>query len=139
MPNIDKINDYLQYDDPFVINYINSHSDSDCKAIKNREHIRAVYSTVDMPEEKDKQLCVSIQEELKKNGIWSYTDYAGKSWYNRSHEPIMIIDEKKNMKPITQVSSLVSNGFKIMERQVIYTNQSDNQNAKDIISKVLCG
>jgi len=138
LPPPNRIDDYLEIDDYKMLHEIRLRkSDYNCRCIIERNHMRDIYSSSDTPSlkaEKDMEKKLKI---LQNNSMWCYMDRSSNLWYRlntkgEESKEIMIIDDNKNVKPLSEYSNVVKNLGEIQKMR-IYVKPNDRDKAKRLI------
>ena len=140
LPPPQQIDEFLQMDDFYAWDLLkkNSHN-PDARAILERNHIRRVFSTSEIQDEKEASLFEEKKEILKNRQIWYHIDKAKSVWYKMNEEKgdnkeIMIIDTPKGgPKPLSAYSRIAKNIGTINQLR-IYVKPEDRDTAKEILS-----
>ena len=126
---------YLRWSDWRVLGLIDARkAGPHGEIILNRSHDREVYSTPEIPTEKDLDRLERVVETL--GDRVSYVDSASKSWYAFGQEdfPILPRDRDKSV-PLSKFSSVVR-GLKAVEQNRVYVRLSDQEEARRIVSNL---
>lgn len=137
-PPPQRIDEFLEWDDYKTYYLIASKSTKDCQAILNRNHVRTVYETTEIPDEKE------IKKLDKARGILDdlvvYEDATEGSWYkvnsgeSRKIE-IYIKDKQRNeLKPLSTYSNIVKN-MKDIKQARLYVPLQRKEEAKKRLEK----
>ncbi|EMR75021.1 HD superfamily phosphohydrolase [Thermoplasmatales archaeon SCGC AB-540-F20] len=135
-PPPNKIKDFLKFDDVMMWNLFNSnHSNNDCKAIINREHIRSIYSTPETPKPEDEEEKEKIKEKLKEKSFWFHEDKAEAVWYDKdkSDEKIWIVGKNNDKLDLLDDYSTIVNNMKKVKQIRIYVKFNEREKALEVV------
>lgn len=136
IPPPEKINDFLELDDYVLLNLIKKHKDDNywCRSIIERNHIRAVYETREIPTDEELEELEKLEKELDSREIWYLRDEIKDSWYLLGQE-IMIIDEDDEVAPLSEYSRVVRSLGETRQIRV-YVKPEDKGVARDILNHI---
>jgi HD superfamily phosphohydrolase len=138
IPKPSEIEEFLKLDDYAIWNLIikNSKESYWCNSILQRNHLRTVYETKEIPTSEDIEELQKREEKLKSNEIWYFKDETKDSWYGTNQgKEIMIIDDRYSVSPLSEYSKIVRSLGEI--RQIrIYVKQEDKNNAINILNSI---
>jgi hypothetical protein len=103
IPKPSEIEEFLKLDDYAIWNLIikNSKESYWCNSILQRNHLRTVYETKEIPTSEDIEELQKREEKLKSNEIWYFKDETKDSWYGTNQgKEIMIIDDRYSVSPL---------------------------------------
>ncbi len=116
LPGTESIEEFLSLDDYAMWDrFMHQKSDPDCLSIINRNHIREVYSTPEVPHQVDEAELREKKSRLERAGFWFYEDKSERLWYklgdskNGDKEIMIISGEEKSARPLSYYSSIVKN------------------------------
>ena len=135
------IYEYINIDESDIWTKIKNSSNEDCKAIFERNHIRMVHQTSENPDEKELELLNKILKIFDEHHIEYHKETLSHSWYKfgdkESNFEIMIIDEKKNMYPLSTKSQLVRNLKKFNQTKIFISPKNGlREKADEIIKEI---
>lgn len=140
LPSPQQIEDFLKLDDFYIWELLKKNGkNSHCRAILERNHIRRIYSTPEIPNKSDEAVFEEKKQLLNNHKIWYYIDNSKSAWYKMNEEKgdnkeIMIIDAPKNhAKPLSAYSRIAKNIGTINQLR-IYVRLQDKEKAREIIS-----
>jgi HD superfamily phosphohydrolase len=138
IPEPKRIEEFLKLDDYSVWHLIVNSSERSywCKSILQRNHLKVVYETREVPLKEDLEQLQKVKDRLKSNKILFYEIPAESSWYklNQGGE-IMIIDEANKASPLSEYSRVVK--FLGEMKQIrIYVRAEDKNLAEDILKNI---
>lgn len=133
-----RVDEFLKWDDYKTYYSISKSTAEDCQAILNRNHVRTIYETTEIPDEKE------IKKLDKAKGILDdlvvYEDTAEGSWYKVNSDEsrkieIYIKDKQKNeLKPLSTYSNIVKN-MKDIKQVRLYVLLQKREEAKKRLKK----
>jgi HD superfamily phosphohydrolase len=142
LPGPSNLGDFIKLDDATMWNLFKEtyESDPDCRSILNRDHIRLVYSTSEIPTPEEIAKKDQKKDKLESKGMWVFEDgKAKKSWYTLNEKgtedpaEIMIINDGK-AKPLSDLS-LIAKNIKGMNQIRLYVKQVDRDTARGILDE----
>jgi len=140
LPGIESIEEFLSLDDYAMWGrFLNQKDDHDCLSIINRNHIREVYSTPEVPNQEDETELREMKSHLEKSGLWFHEDKSERLWYklgnskNGDREIMIISGDEKNARPLSHFSSIVKNVGEVKQIR-IYVRPEDRIRAKEVLN-----
>jgi HD superfamily phosphohydrolase len=140
MPSPNDLENFINLDDTSMWGLFkeNYKIDPNCKSIMDRDHIRLVYYTPEIPLPDDIEKKDQAKSRLESNGIWVYEDEAKKSWYTLNAEgtgdsEIMIIKDGKT-KSLSSYS-LIAKNIKGMNQRRLYVLSKSRKDAEVVINE----
>lgn len=133
-PPPDKIDEFLKFDDYKA--WMGMLNDKEWFAnILNRNHLRVIYETKEMPSKIEKEKVEKIEKKLSENKIWFWKDRSedAKSWYDIENEDIQIIDSDGNIEPLSTYSNVVRSLRMRYEKIRIYVKAEDKDKASKLV------
>ncbi|MDO8587728.1 MAG: HD domain-containing protein [Armatimonadota bacterium] len=126
---------FLKWDDWRVAGIVagNKHSD-DARRIRERNHYRRIYETVETPKQEDIEVFNRISDKL--GSLVRMADSAAKSWYKfKKEEEIVVEMEDGSNKPLSDICPVVK-GLRSIDQQRLYVDNADKEEALGIVAKV---
>lgn len=139
LPSPQQIEDFLELDDIYVWESMKKCNENPhCRAILERKHLRAVYSTPEIPDESDKSLFEEKKEILNNHKIWYHIDKSRSEWYkmnkieDEDNEIMVIATGKGHSQPLSTYSRIAKNiGNLNLFR--IYINLDDKEKTMEAV------
>lgn len=132
--------EFLKLDDPSIWCLFKDiyEQNRNCRSIFDRDHIRLVYYTPEIPLPEDIDKKDEKKHKLESKEIWVFEDEAKKSWYTLNEEEaedieIMIIKDGK-AKPLSDYS-LIAKNIKGMNQIRLYVEPEDRDTARGILDE----
>jgi len=132
-----EIEKFVELDDYILWNIMKEKNTQWFNYLKNREHLREIFSTNDIPTPKDEKKLEDIMRILKENNIWFWEDTAEQSWYQFASKESgkgesMIVKKDKKALPLSLYSKIVKNMGEVKKIRV-YVKFKDRKKAKELI------
>ena len=137
LPNLKNLKSYLKLDDHFFWEKFKKSNNENCKSIIDRNHLREVYCTPEVPKPREERQKNKVIKILQQKGIWFHEDTSEKAWYNPSKDfEVMIIKEEDGTaKPLSEISTIVDK-IKNIKQTKIFVKSQDKNRAKEAIINV---
>jgi HD superfamily phosphohydrolase len=139
LPGTESIEEFLSLDDYAMWDrFLHRKGDPDCLSIINRNHIREVYYTPEVPSQEDEVKLKEKKSRLEEVGLWFHEDKSERLWYklgdskNGDKEIMIISSEEKSARPLSHFSSIVKNMGEVKQIR-IYVKQEDRIRAKEVL------
>jgi len=139
LPPPQKIEEFLEFDDVRVLQDAKAHRDDlNCKTLLDRNHIRVVFETPEVPNEEDEEKSVAIKQKLADSNIWFYEDKAPSGlWYKldteeESKEVMIVKGQDRKASPLSNYSSIVRNMGEAKQIRV-YVRPEDKEKAVGVL------
>jgi HD superfamily phosphohydrolase len=132
-----ELEDFLKWDDWTVGCKILNSNQEDCKRIRNRNHLRMVYETLEKPTKEDLNKFEKVKEIL--GDLVIYEDESKNSWYKFTtmeggDVEIYIKKENGTISPLPEYSTIVNKIGGIRQKR-LYVRPEEKNNAKNKLMK----
>lgn len=139
LPPPTKLDQFLELDDYAVWHMMRNKKDSYWAAsILNRNHLRKIHETKEIPEQQDVEKIAKIKNQLGSKQLWYCEDLADKVWYDLSKDElgkeIMVVPDKRIASPLSGYSRIVE-GLNESRQIRIYVKPQDREIAKTILQE----
>lgn len=137
-PDPENIEEFLKYDDNKMLYLFRLKiDDPNCYSILNRNHIRVIYETPEIPNEKDEKEKENNKKLLMDSEIWFYEDKADALWYklkgsDEGTDEISIIYDKGNVKPLETLSPAIKHMDHIKQIR-LYVKPENKDKAMEVL------
>ena len=140
LPALENLDDYLDLDDTVIWTLIRENKkESNCDALLNRNHIRMLSETPDVPEPGHIEIFEAQKSKLVEEKIWLFEDESRKTWYRwfniekAGNDEIMIISEQdRTARPLSEYS-VIAKAIKETRKIRLYVKGQEIRRAKEVI------